>query len=37
MRILQLGKKLIMAGKVDSKDHDYFWSEVAPLVDGRLV
>ncbi|MCL4464602.1 MAG: glycosyltransferase family 4 protein [Chloroflexi bacterium] len=33
----RLGKKLVMAGKVDDKDHEYFWSEVAPLIDGRLV
>ena len=33
----RLGKRLVMAGKVDAKDHEYFWSEVAPLIDGRLV
>ncbi|MDA8217237.1 MAG: glycosyltransferase family 4 protein [Dehalococcoidales bacterium] len=33
----RLGKKLVMAGKVDAKDHEFFWSEVAPLIDGHLV
>jgi glycosyltransferase involved in cell wall biosynthesis len=33
----RLGKTLIMAGKVDAKDHEFFWSEVAPLIDGNLV
>ena len=33
----RLGKKLVMAGKVDDKDRDYFEAEVAPLIDGKLV
>ncbi|MHB1132247.1 MAG: glycosyltransferase family 4 protein [Chloroflexota bacterium] len=33
----RLGRKLIMAGKVDNKDFDFFWSEIAPLIDGNLV
>ena len=33
----RLGRPLVMAGKVDAKDHAFFWSAVAPHIDGRLV
>jgi len=31
------GRRLIMAGKVDAKDEDYFVREVQPLVDGEQI
>jgi glycosyltransferase involved in cell wall biosynthesis len=31
------GKKLLMAGKVDGKDVQYFHAEVEPLIDGKQV
>ena len=31
------GKKLILAGKVDPYDHDFFVSTIAPLIDGDRV
>jgi glycosyltransferase involved in cell wall biosynthesis len=31
------GKKLILAGKVDPLDHDFFVNTIAPLIDGERV
>lgn len=33
----RLDRILILAGKVDARDRDFFESEVKPLIDGRLV
>jgi glycosyltransferase involved in cell wall biosynthesis len=33
----RLGKKLLMAGKVDRVDKEYFSKEVEPLVDGKQI
>ncbi len=33
----RLGKKLILAGKVDRVDREYFASEVKPRIDGKLI
>ncbi|MBI4322596.1 MAG: glycosyltransferase family 4 protein [Chloroflexi bacterium] len=33
----RLGKKLLIAGKVDRVDRDYFIREVDPLIDGKLI
>ncbi len=33
----KLGKKLIMAGKVDKADRKYFHDVVEPLIDGKLI
>ncbi len=33
----RLGKKLILAGKVDKVDRKYFHAEVEPLIDGKLI
>ncbi len=33
----RLGRRLVIAGKVDAKDRAFFQSEVAPLIDGRLI
>jgi glycosyltransferase involved in cell wall biosynthesis len=31
------GRRLVMAGKVDAKDEDYFVREVEPLIDGEQI
>ena len=33
----KLGKKLIIAGKVDKADREYFHAVVEPLIDGKLI
>jgi len=33
----RLGQKLVIAGKVDRADHEYFRDQVEPLIDGQLI